>query len=180
MNFVPGVVAATAYERGEVSPHGGQRTRAEEEALNATPEMYNRVLKQMKEEVEEDIEKDEKKLKKEGKKIAHLQEKLDKEERKYIDMKDDLCEGEEVETALEYEKLRKAEKELKKLQKGHDDSPVMEKVEEFMDEVKGGAKKVLGNVAEFAHLMFADEREIKLRERAIERGDVIDGENAEY
>uniref|UniRef100_A0A914VSU6 Uncharacterized protein n=1 Tax=Plectus sambesii TaxID=2011161 RepID=A0A914VSU6_9BILA len=182
MFFVPVVVAATAYEVGELCQDEEKRIEAEEAALEATPETYDCVLKKLEQETEEDIEEDEKRLKKKAKKINHLQEKLEKEERKYMEMRDELGEEEAIEAEIEEEKIRKAERELRKLEDGrHDEPPCKEIIEDIFDDVKEGAKTVLGNFADYAHLMFADEKELKQRERAIERGDMLnDGEDDEF
>lgn len=81
MNYA-GVSATIACEVDEADEDGSRRILAEGTAIKVSPDIYDRVLKQYEKGAEEDIEKDEKELKKEAKKINHLQEKLEKKERR--------------------------------------------------------------------------------------------------
>lgn len=96
-----------------------------------------------------------------------------------MDIQEVLDEEEEIEAGIEEEKLKKAEKKLRKLQNGeHVGSPVKEKIEETLHDIKKCAKNVADNVgminkvnrlvhnwasfisADYTLQMFGDEREV--------------------
>jgi hypothetical protein len=77
MLFLPGLAAVTANELGQVA-HNKQK----EQQQTISPPTYEHILQNIEDETLYAIEDDEAKLRKEAKKIAHLQEKIKKEERK--------------------------------------------------------------------------------------------------
>uniref|UniRef100_A0A914X9S0 Uncharacterized protein n=1 Tax=Plectus sambesii TaxID=2011161 RepID=A0A914X9S0_9BILA len=162
MNSIPGVVAATAHERGQLFREGWNRDEADDGTITVTPVTYNRVLKHMEKETEEEIDKDVKELKEEAKIINHLQKKLEKEERHFLGKREVLAEEEAFEAEVEARKLRKAQKELRKLREGHHDG-IKEKIEEVYEGVKERTKNVIGNVAGMPHQMSIDAREQRIQ-----------------
>jgi hypothetical protein len=81
MLFIPGVAAVTAYELGQLAKDE-QIEQQRLEGGTASAVEYEHILQKMEDETLNAIEDDEAKLKKEAKKIVHLQEKIEKEERK--------------------------------------------------------------------------------------------------
>jgi len=160
MLFLPGTVAATTY--GVTKMCEEDKRRLEEDI--GTPATYEHVLKKLDNEVRDVIDEDEEKLMKGANKIASIRKKIDKKERKYMDLEQELAEEELAEAEVEDKKLEKAEEKLLKLQLGQE-SPVKEKVGEVLHDVKEGVKDVLDKTADYAHLMFASEKELKAREK---------------